>query len=149
MNVEELCSRDVVTVAATTGLVEAAQAMRSRHVGFLVVTGDGAPDGIPIGVLTDRDIVVEVVSKGIDPRSLTTGDVMTRDPLVMGVAARPEHALKQMRIFGVRRTPVTNAQGRLAGVLALDDLLEWLASTLADAASVVRREQRLEHQLRA
>jgi CBS domain-containing protein len=149
MIVGDLCSRDVVTVAAATGLVEAALAMRTRHVGFLVVTGDGAANGIPSGVLTDRDVVVEVVSKGIDPLSLTAGDVMSRDPLVISVDARPEHALKQMRIFGVRRTPVTDAQGRLVGVLALDDLLDWLAGTLADAAGVVRREQRLERQLRA
>jgi len=149
MIVGDLCSRDVATVAAATGLVEAALAMRTRHVGFLVVTDDGAVNGIPVGVLTDRDVVVEVVSKGIDPLSLTTGDVMSRDPLVIAVDARPEHALKQMRIFGVRRTPVTDAQGRLVGVLALDDLLDWLAGTLADAAGVVRREQRLERQLRA
>ena len=149
MNVGDLCSRDIVTVGTQAGIVEAAQAMRTRHVGFLVVTGDGAASGIPVGVLTDRDVVVEVVSKGIDPLSLTTGDVMSRDPLVIAVDARPEHALKQMRIFGVRRTPVTDAQGRLVGVLALDDLLDWLAGTLADAAGVVRREQRLERQLRA
>jgi CBS domain-containing protein len=149
MYVGDLCSRDVVTVAAATGLVEVAQIMRTRHVGFLVVTADGAANGIPGGVLTDRDVVVEVVSKGIDPLSLTAGDVMSRDPLVIAADARPEHALKQMRIFGVRRTPVTNAQGRLVGVLALDDLLDWLAGTLADAAGVVRREQRLERQLRA
>ena len=149
MIVGDLCSRDVVTVAAAAGLVDAAQTMRSRHVGFLVVTADGDANGIPTGVLTDRDVVVEVVSKGIDPLSLTTGDVMSRDPLVIGVDARPEHALKQMRIFGVRRTPVTDAQSRLVGVLALDDLLDWLAGTLADAAGVVRREQRLERQLRA
>ena len=149
MIVGDLCSRDVATVAAATGLVEAAQTMRSRHVGFLVVTPDGAANGIPVGVLTDRDVVIEVVSKGVDPLSLTAGDVMTRDPLVIAADARPEHALKQMRIFGVRRTPVSDAQGRLVGVLALDDLLDWLAGTLADAAGVVRREQRLERQLRA
>jgi len=149
MIVGDLCSRDVVTVAAKAGLVEAAQTMRTRHVGFLVVTDDGAVNGIPVGVLTDRDVVIEVVSKGIDPLDLTAGDVMSRDPLVVAVDARPEHALKQMRIFGVRRTPITDAQGRLVGVLALDDLLDWLAGTLADAAGVVRREQRLERQLRA
>jgi len=149
MIVGDLCSRDVVAIAAATGLVEAAQTMRSRHVGFLVVTADGAAGGSPVGVLTDRDVVVEVVSKGIDPRSLTARDVMSGDPLVIGMEARPEHALKQMRIFGVRRTPVTDAQGHLVGVLALDDLLEWLAGTLADAAGVVRRELRMERQLRA
>jgi len=149
MIVGDLCSRDVVTVAAKAGLVEAAQTMRTRHVGFLVVTDDGAVNGIPVGVLTDRDVVIEVVSKGIDPLDLTAGDVMSRDPLVVAVDARPEHALKQMRIFGVRRTPITDAQGRLVGVLALDDLLDWLAGTLADAAGVVRREQRLERQLLA
>ena len=62
-----------MTVAATTGLVEAAQVLRSRHVGFLVVTGDGAPNGIPIGVLTDRDIVLELAphrAEGIAQRDV-------------------------------------------------------------------------------
>jgi CBS domain-containing protein len=149
MFVGEFCSRNPVTIGPTADLVEAAQAMREQHVGFLVVTEGGQPRGAPVGVLTDRDVVIEVVAKGVDPMAVTVGDAMSRDPLVVAVEARPEHALRQMRTFGVRRAPVVDGAGKLVGVLSLDDVLDWLASTLVDAAGAVRREQRIERQLRA
>ncbi|HXQ32321.1 MAG TPA: CBS domain-containing protein [Steroidobacteraceae bacterium] len=149
MLVGEICNRNAVVVASDADLVTAAQLMRTQHVGFLVVTAGGAERSTPLGVLTDRDIVVEVVSKGVDPLQLKVEDAMSRDPLVISVEARPEHALRQMRTFGVRRTPVVDASGRLIGVLALDDLLDWLAGALSDAAGIVRRGQRIERQMRA
>jgi CBS domain-containing protein len=149
MFVGEFCSRNPVTIAATADLVEAAQAMRTQHVGFLVVTGDGNARGAPVGVLTDRDVVVAVVAKGVDPGAVTVADAMSRDPFVVRVDARPERALREMRTYGVRRAPVVDVEGRLVGVLSLDDVLDWLATTLLDAAGTVRREQRIERQLRA
>jgi predicted transcriptional regulator len=149
MLVGEICNRAAVVVAADADLLSAAQLMRTQHVGYLVVTANGSEQGAPVGVLTDRDIVVEVVSKGVDPLQLKAEDAMSREPLVISADARPEHALRQMRTFGVRRTPVVDSAGRLVGVLALDDVLEWLAGALSDAAGVVRREQRIERQKRA
>ncbi|HXQ64642.1 MAG TPA: CBS domain-containing protein, partial [Steroidobacteraceae bacterium] len=70
MLVGEICNRNAVVVAADADLVTAAQLMRAQHVGFLVVTENGAERSTPLGVLTDRDIVVEVVSKGVDPLQL-------------------------------------------------------------------------------
>jgi CBS domain-containing protein len=148
MSLADLCNRNPVTVAADASLVEAAQLMRTRHVGFLVVTPDGG-SGPPIGVLTDRDIVVEVVSEAVDPTTVTAADAMTREPLMVGFDASPEQVLAQMRAFGVRRAPVVDATGQLVGVVALDDLLDWLAAAIGNAAAVVRHEQRVERQLRA
>ena len=148
MSLADLCSRSPITIAADASLVEAAQLMRARHVGFVVVTPDGGA-GPPIGVLTDRDIVVEVISEGVDPTSVTAADAMTREPLLVGYDASPEQVLAQMRAFGVRRAPVVDATGTLVGVVALDDILDWLANAIGNAAAVVRHEQRLERQLRA
>lgn len=148
MSLTDICSRAPITIAADASLAEAAQRMRARHVGFLVVTADGTP-GRPLGVLTDRDIVVEVVSEGVDPTTLTAGDAMTADPLTVGVEATPEQVLAQMRAFGVRRAPVTDAAGDVVGVIALDDLIDWIAAALGNVAAVVRHEQHLERQLRA
>jgi len=147
MSLVDLCNRSPVTIAADASLVEAAQLMRARHVGFLVVTPDGG-EGPPIGVLTDRDIVVEVVSEGVDPTSVAVVDAMTREPLVVGLDASAEQVLAQMRAFGVRRAPVVDATGCLVGVVALDDILDWLAGAIGNAAAVVRHEQRVERQLR-
>ena len=147
MSLVDLCNRSPVTIAADASLVEAAQLMRARHVGFLVVTPDGG-EGPPIGVLTDRDIVVEVVSEGVDPTTVAVVDAMTREPLVVGLDASAEQVLAQMRAFGVRRAPVVDATGCLVGVVALDDILDWLAGAIGNAAAVVRHEQRVERQLR-
>jgi CBS domain-containing protein len=148
MSLADLCNRSPVMIAADASLVDAAQLMRARHVGFLVVTPDGH-EGPPLGVLTDRDIVIEVVSEGVDPTTVTASDAMTREPLVVGYDAAPEQVLAQMRAFGVRRAPVVDGAGRLVGVVALDDLLDWIADALGNAAAVVRHEQRIERQLRA
>ncbi len=148
MSLADLCNRSPVTIAADASLVEAAQMMRGRHVGLLVVTPDGG-FGPPIGVLTDRDIVVEVISEGVDPTSVTVADAMTRQPLVVEFGASPEQVLAQMRAFGVRRAPVVDPRGDLVGVIALDDILDWLAAAIGNAAAVVRHEQRVEQQLRA
>lgn len=149
MIVGDICGREPVVIGPNADLVEAARAMRAQHVGFLVVTHDGRTLGAPIGVLTDRDVVVEVVSRDVEPTSVTVADAMARDPLVIGVSARPEDALRQMRAFGVRRAPVVGESGGLVGVLSLDDLLDWLAAALSDAAGLVRHEQRIERQVRA
>ncbi len=148
MSLADLCNRTPITVAADASLVEAAQLMRARHVGFLVVTPDGG-EGPPLGVLTDRDIVVEVISEGVDPTSVTVADAMTREPLVVAYDTTPEQVLAQMRAFGVRRAPVIDRAGQLVGVVALDDILDWLADAIGNAAAVVRHEQRVERQLRA
>lgn len=148
MSLVDLCNRSPVTIAADASLVEAAQLMRARHVGFLVVTPDGG-EGAPIGVLTDRDIVIEVVSEGVDPTSVTAADAMTREPLVVGLDTSAEQVLAQMRAFGIRRAPVVDGTGCLVGVVALDDILDWLAGAIGNAAAVVRHEQRVERQLRA
>jgi len=148
MSLVDLCTRSPIMIAADASLVEAAQQMRARHVGFLVVTADGG-NGPPLGVLTDRDIVIEVVSEGVDPTTVTAEDAMTREPLVVRSDASPEQVLAQMRAFGVRRAPVVDAAGSVVGVVSLDDILDWLADTLGNAAAVVRHEQRIERQIRA
>ncbi len=148
MSLTDLCTRNPVTIAADASLVEAAQAMRARHVGLLVVTADGS-GGPPLGVLTDRDIVVEVVSEGVDPTTVSVADAMTREPLLVAVDSTPEQVLGQLRAFGVRRAPVVNAAGLLVGVIALDDLLDWLADAIGSAAATVRHEQQVERALRA
>jgi CBS domain-containing protein len=148
MSLADLCVRSPVTVAADASLVEAAQTMRARHVGMLVVTADGG-DGLPLGVLTDRDIVVEVVSEGVDPTTVRVADAMTREPLLVRFDTSPQQVLAQMRAFGVRRAPVVDAAGLLVGVVALDDLLDWLAGAIGTAAAVVRHELQVERQLRA
>ena len=79
MRVGEVCTRPVVSCEVSTSAVDAAQKMRAAHIGNLVVVEDreGAP--VPIGVLTDRDIVIQVVAKEVDPKGVAGRDIMSRD----------------------------------------------------------------------
>jgi CBS domain-containing protein len=150
MSIGEICKRNVVTVRQFDELTAAAQLMRERHIGYLVVVEPAVGDGSmkPVGVLTDRDIVVGVIARDIDPRTLRVGDVMTQQPVVAGENDSLPKALESMRRIGVRRMPVVGAHGELVGVLSLDDALDALAGELQGVAAAIRNEQRIETSLR-
>ena len=150
MNVGTLCKRDVVTARSSDDLVTAAQLMREKHVGYLVVVEPAVRESAfrPIGVLTDRDIVVAVVARDADARFLCAGDVMTREPVVALEDEALGDALKKMRKIGVRRLPVVGKFGELVGVLTLDDIIDALVGELQDVAGAIRSEQLIEYSLR-
>ena len=150
MNVGDICARNLVTVSEFDDLTKAAELMRERHIGYLVVAGPkvGESGFLPVGVLTDRDIVVGVVAKNTDPRTLRVGDLMTRQPVIVDERASLPEALGEMRRIGVRRIPVTDHRGLLVGVLSLDEILGALAEELADVAGSVRKEVTVEKALR-
>ncbi len=150
MNVGKMCKRNVVTVCEFDELNSAAELMREKHVGYLVVTNQNPAGGMamPVGVLTDRDIVVSVLAKDANPRELRVGDIMTRQPVVIGEGRSIASALTEMRRIGVRRLPVVGSVGQLVGVLSLDDVFDSLAGELLDVAGSVRNEQLIENSLR-
>jgi CBS domain-containing protein len=149
MNVGRLCQRQVVTIVEAAELTAAAQLMRARHVGFLVVVtaADRGKQKV-VGVLTDRDIVVAVIAREVAARELKVGDVMTRSPLLAEEGQPIESVLCLMREVGVRRVPVVDELGHLAGVLSLDDVLEAMAEQLVNIAASIRSEHRAERALR-
>jgi CBS domain-containing protein len=135
MNAYEICQRNVVTVRGHEELATAAWMMRERNVGCLVVVEPiGVPGGWrPIGLLTDRDIVTNVIARDCDPRTVMISDVMSRPvsvPLTMGI----EDVLQRMRATGVRRVPLIDDRGRLAGIVALDDIFEHMMQRVNFAA---------------
>jgi CBS domain-containing protein len=142
MNVSELCQRHVVTVRRHEELATAARMMRERNVGCLVVAEAAGPLGgeRPIGMLTDRDIVTHAIAGAADLRSIVVDDVMTRHPVTVWSSATIDEALQQMRDGRVRRVPVVDDRGRLAGILALDDIFEHLSQCVPFAATPIRRE---------
>lgn len=150
MNIGELCQREVVTVRAGDEIVAAARLMRDEHIGYIVVVEPrvAAQTVVPIGVLTDRDIVVAVVARDVDAKSLRVEDVMTREPLLLGDSETLQNALHEMRRRGVRRAPVVGDRGQLVGVISLDDLLAVLAGELQDVAWSIERGRQVEQALR-
>ncbi len=150
MNAGDICTRDVVTVREFDELTAAAQLMRDKHVGYLVVVAPMVDESAfkPVGVITDRDIVVAVVAKETDPRSLRVGDLMSRQPVVVDQGASISAALGEMRRIGVRRMPIVGRNGSLVGVLSLDDILGALSTELLDVAGSIRSDVRIEKALR-
>jgi CBS domain-containing protein len=144
MNVYELCQRHVVTVRRHEDLTTAAWMMRERNVGCLVVVEPAGTIGgaRPIGMLTDRDIVTNVIARDYDPHNLTVGQVMTHHPITVWAHASIDDALLRMRNGGVRRAPVVDDRGRLSGIITLDDVVEHLSPSLPAAATPIRREHR-------
>jgi|SRR5271165_3961125 len=149
MKVGQVCKRNLITIRKSDELTTAARLMRDKHIGYLIVV-ESNPDKTlnPVGVLTDRDIVVAVIAKDTDPRALTVGDVMTVPPVVVAEGLPISSALKEMRRIGVRRLPVVGSAGQLTGVLSLDDVLDTLAEELFDAAGSIRKEVLFEKSLR-
>jgi CBS domain-containing protein len=147
MSISQICRRQVVTVGREVDVAAAARVMRDEHVGYLVVTAEAS--GRPLGVLTDRDIVLKVTARDRDPADVKVGEVMTSDPVVADLDADIGETLRRMREIGVRRVPVVDSQGRLAGVVALDDVIDHLFAQLAAVAGTIRTEQQTERALRS
>lgn len=149
MNAGELCNREVITATREMSIREAAQLMRDRHVGSLVVVeGSGDPQK-PVGILTDRDIVIEVIAENVGVDEVAVGDVMTYALLKVNVQDSILDTAQRMRARGVRRVPVIEATGELAGILALDDILELLSEELSLLTRVTAREAEQEKKKRA
>jgi CBS domain-containing protein len=144
MKVIDYSAKVAISIFCGADVAQAARLMRDQHVGFLVVHREGDDLRRPLGVLTDRDIVLEVTACGIDPRSVTVEDVMTREPLIARDSDELSDVLQTMRREGVRRVPVVDSRGALVGIIAIDDLVGIVAGLICDMAGSIRTEQRRE-----
>jgi len=134
MQISELCRDSVTVVRRESPVLEAAQLMRRYHIGTVVVVDVSNGAQVPVGILTDRDIVVGVVAMDLDPGELTAGDIMTESLVIVPENCDVFDAISTMRKGGVRRMPVVDAEGTLTGIVSLDDLLPVVAQELADLA---------------
>lgn len=149
MKVGQNCKRRAISINSAADVIDAAKTMRDEHVGFLVVYEQGDDLRKPIGVLTDRDIVLEVLAKDVEPHAVTVRDAMTRQPLIASEGDELGEALQAMRMAGIRRVPVVDARGALTGVFALDDGISLVTGLLCDIAGSIQSEQRQEWRARA
>ena len=144
MPVSEICNREVIVVRLNDTTLQAARLMRQHHVGDVVVVEDRGGVRVPVGVVTDRDLVVEIMAPELDQMVITVGDIMAPDLVMVKENAGVFEAIQHMRAKGVRRLPVVDESGGLVGILTLDDLLELLAEELLALAKLVRHEQKKE-----
>jgi CBS domain-containing protein len=137
VSVARICLREVDLADAGESVLEAARRMRDRQVGTLVILDDV---GRPVGLLTDRDLALRVVAAGGDPRAVSVGDVMTKDPRTVGERTSIEAALSLMRSGSFRRLPIVNDDGKLVGIVSLDDVLGLLAEEFVLIGGLLERE---------
>ncbi|MBI3778643.1 MAG: CBS domain-containing protein [Gammaproteobacteria bacterium] len=148
MSVGEICNRDVVFIHKEASIPDAARLMREYHVGDLVVVQEKTGKRVPVGIVTDRDIVLEVIAEGVSMDDVTVGDIMSNNL----VTARENDGLfetvKVMRARGIRRLPVVDGGSELVGILSVDDLIDLFSEHIADLAWLIAREQRREEEKR-
>ncbi len=148
MSIGQLCNREVIVVHRDEPIREAIRLMRKNHVGDVVVVDERDGHRQPVGVLTDRDIVVELLAANIDLDRVAIGDAMSFEL----VTAREDEDLfdtiERMQKHGVRRMPVVGDTGAIVGIITLDDIIELASEQLSGLARLVRNERAQEQERR-
>lgn len=137
----DLATAEVVTVNRDMSVKRVAGLMREKNVGSVVVVEEKSGRGVPVGIVTDRDVTYEVVALDLDPSEVKVGDVMSLDLVTVNRDIDLSAALRVMGQQGIRRLPVVDGDGGLAGVFSLDDALQELTGQLEDILLLVRRER--------
>ena len=138
------CVHNVFTVTRATTTGEAAALMRKHHVGALVIVEETRDGTVPVGVVTDRDIVVEVVAPGLSPQTVKVGEIVQRPVVTIPEDAGYAETVRHMSVNGVRRMPVVDARGALVGLITIDDILHQLAAPLLALAELAGTERHYE-----
>ncbi|MDP1557488.1 MAG: CBS domain-containing protein [Nitrosomonas sp.] len=144
MPVSEICQRNVVTLQGNDTALDAAKLMRQHHIGDVIVVEirQGVP--IPVGIITDRDLIVEIVATELDVTVITVGDIMAKELFTIKESMDIFDAIQYMRRKTVRRLPVVSEDGGLVGILTLDDVLALLSEELLNLAKLVGYERKKE-----
>ncbi len=148
MVVGEICNREVVICLSDDSIHEAARLMRNHHVGDVIVVETNNNQNRPIGILTDRDIVLEVLAEDVDSNDVAVKDIMSHDLVAVKEEDQLIETIHLMRNKGVRRVPVVNQQGGLEGILAVDDAIEVITELMVDLVRLFEHEARREHKSR-
>jgi len=141
MRIQDICTHRVATIGAGDSLIEATAVMRERHVGNVVVVEEIDDKRKVVGIVTDRDLIVSVVAAGLSPETLLVSDVMSKPVYCCGGTQDVFDAVAIMREQGVRRLPMLDEQGSLAGIIAADDIWIALSNQLKILGEITVRER--------
>jgi CBS domain-containing protein len=147
MPISECSHPQVVCCEPDTSISDVAALMRKHHVGDVVVV-DNMTGRVPVGILTDRDIVIETLALGIDAETFTAGDLMSTPVVTVGQDEGYAETLHLMRTHALRRMPVVTASGALCGIVTIDDLVNKLALELSLLADAIAGQPDRERQVR-
>lgn len=140
MNVGRVCTREVVFVDESESLHAATELMRNKRVGSVVVCKEAGSQRVPVGMITDRDVAMAALQSAGRLSGILASQAMSRNPLVIAEEEDVADALERMRSHGVRRAPVVDTGGALAGLVSIDDLLEVLVEQLSSIVHLIARQ---------
>ena len=136
---QDMLNRDVITISPTAPVSEAAYLMMREEIGSLVVVDKQM---FPVGIVTDRDLVVYAVAEGKNPDDAIVEEVMTKDVVYVEEETNVLDILSTMSEYSIRRMPVTK-DGRLTGIISVDDLIVVIATELVDLAMAVSSKSKV------
>jgi CBS domain-containing protein len=137
MPVGDYCRKPIVTVAPDLSVRAAAQQMKAQGVGALVVTEGERP----VGMLTDRDVALEVLCGHLDAESVPVRDIMRSPVVTLSEGTPVAEGARLLRMHRVRRLPVVDKDGKLLGMLSVDDLLPLIARELAGISEAIQGQR--------
>ncbi len=136
MTVYACCRKDVVTVSPDSLAGDVAKLMQSMNIGSVVVTRNERPQGI----VTDRDLVLRVIAEERNPQETRIRDIMSGDLVVLDEEMGLMEALAYVRTKGVRRMPVVDREGKLRGIITIDDIIRLLIDELSCIGTIIEEE---------
>jgi CBS domain-containing protein len=148
MPINECCSTSVVTCGTEASVPQVAELMRKNHVGAVVVVSGQAGEQVPVGIITDRDIVLETVALDLDVPVFTAGDIMSAPVIAVRENEGIVEALRLMRASAIRRLPVVRQDGTLVAIVSSDDVLKLLTAELSMMTGAIVDQREAERRLR-
>ena len=145
MLIGEICTREVIIAFRDDSIIEIAKLMRKYHVGDIVIVDKQVNQGYPVGIITDRDIVLELIAREVDITRVVAGDIMSTNLLIVNEKDDLTIVLDQMRAKGVRRIPVINGENKLIGIVTENDIIEVISEQLTGLVSLVEKGDHREH----
>lgn len=137
-----LCRRKLATVWAGDSLRSAARRMEDDEVGTLIVVEPGH-DHHAVGMLTDRDLAIRCVARGLDPETTSVSQVMSSPVHTINENAPLEFALSEMASSATRRLVVTGKSNEAVGIVSLDDLLALMCEQAATLGLLLQKQRPL------
>jgi CBS domain-containing protein len=144
MSLQKVMSQQVLSIFPKASAADAARVMREGHVGDLVVVESRDARIVPVGMLTDRDVVMATVAVGVDPQDVYVKDIMSEGVVVARFGDSLHRVIDLMKKHGIRRVPIVGADGDLVGIVAVEDVLKLLAEELTALSRISERQQRTE-----
>lgn len=141
MKIGEICTRQVVTMTKDANAYELSYLMAKEHVGSVIIVEQAAAGYQPIGIVTDRDVVLQVTAKKLDPESTTAQDLMTGELVTGYLAWGITETMRHMHRHGIRRLPIVDHNQLLVGIVTIDDLIDVVMSELGELSETITSGQ--------